>query len=335
MSVANLETSRLASFAAAAVRSGLAPLADVAELLAAVAAANAAALDAQYGEIVEAIAASEIASHAADILAERADDCGWPPLVYNCTTNDGQGFLADDVAEVVRGLERMLDGQREAEERRMDRAEADAVAYDDVPRLRTMYRDDLARAMADAGADRVIVASFRVDESDGQTDYYGCRKAREVVIGFGRGARESFAQLRKAAAGFKPTADYGPGLSRWYAKPKTAEDYSDSNGNRVYAGTTSEWHRDLIAGPLPTRAAAEIHAAANPLQPLNMAHGPVVLLAWEITEEPIEHRENYSMGGGNYLGDSRYSGWTVSSSTYLPESAEVHSTAAYGGKAKR
>jgi hypothetical protein len=335
MSVANLETSRLASFAAAAVRSGLAPLADVAKLLAAVAAANAAALDAQYGEIVEAIAASEIASHAADILAERADDCGWPPLVYNCFTNDGQGFLADDVAEVVRGLERMLDGQREAEERRMARAEADAVAYDDVPRLRTMSRDDLARAMADAGADRVIVARFRVDESDGQTDYYGCRKAREVVIGFGRGARESFAQLRKAAAGFKPTADYGPGLGRWYAKPRTTIDYVEANGNISYAGTVSGWHRDLVAGPLPTRSSAEAHAAANPLQPLSMAHGPVVPLAWTISEEPIEHRENYSMGGGNYLGDSRYSGWTVSSSTYLPESAEVYSTAAYGGKAKR
>jgi hypothetical protein len=54
----------------------------------------------------------------------------------------------------------------------------------------------------------------------------------------------------------------------------------------------SGWHRDIIAGPLPTRAAAEAHAAANPLQPLSMAHGPVVPLSWTISEEPIEHREN-------------------------------------------
>lgn len=334
MSVANLETSNLASFAAAAVRLGLGQLADVAELLAAVADANAAALAAQYGDDVPAITKTDIASAALEILADRADDNGWPPLLYNCVTNDGRLYLADDVAETVRGLERMVDSQREAEQRRMARAEADAVAYDDVPQLRTMGRDALAQAMSDAGADRVIVARFRVDESDGQSDYYGHRTAREVVIGFGRGKRESFAQLRKAAAAFKPTADYGPGLGRWYAKPVTTADYTESNGDRVYAGTVSGWHRELIAGPLPTKAAAEAHSAANPLQPIQMAHGPVVPLQWHIREESIEHRENYSMGGGNYLGDSRYSGWTVSSSTYMPESAEVFSTAAYGGKPK-
>jgi hypothetical protein len=335
MSVANLEVSNLASFAAAAVRLGLGQLADVADLLAVVAAANAAALADQYGDTVEPITKTEIASAALEIIAERADDHGWPPLVYNCATNDGRQYLADDIAETVRGLEEMANRHRDAEERRMARAEADAVAYDDVPQLRTMSRDALATAMGDSGADRVIVAKFRVDESDSQSDYYGHRTAREIVIGFGRGKRESFAQLRKAAAAFKPTADYGPGLGRWYVKPVTSTDYTDDRGERVYSGTVSGWHRDLVAGPLPTRAAAEAHAAANPLQPLHTAHGPVVPLEWHIREESIEHRENYSMGGGNYLGDSRYGGWTVSSSAYLPESAEVFSTAAYGGKPKR
>lgn len=118
MSVANLETGNLASFAAAAVRLGLAQLADVAELLAAVADANAAALSAQYGDTVDPITKTEIASAALEIIAERADDLGWPPLVYNCVTNDGRLYLADDVAETVRGLERMVDSQRDADERR-------------------------------------------------------------------------------------------------------------------------------------------------------------------------------------------------------------------------
>lgn len=333
MSVANLETGNLASFAAAAVRLGLAQLADVAELLAAVADANAAALSAQYGDTVDPITKTEIASAALEIIAERADDRGWPPLVYNCVTNDGRLYLADDVAELVRGLERMVDSQREADERRMARAEADAVAYDDVPQLRTIDAAAIRQAMADGGADRVIVAKFRADESDGQTDYFGGRTSREVVIGFGRGKRESFAQLRKAAAAFKPTADYGPGRGRWYASAVLGSD-CHGNGCFLYAGGRSPWHCDDHAGPFPTRAAAEAYTAGNHLEAVNV-DGVAVPIVWQITDETIEHRENYSMGGGNYLGDSRYGGWTVSSSTYAPESAEVFSMAAFGGKPAR
>lgn len=333
MSVASLETGNLASFAAAAVRLGLAQLADVAELLAAVADANAAALAAQYGDDVPTITKTEIASAALEIIAERADDRGWPPLVYNCVTNDGRLYLADDVAETVRGLERMVDSQRDADERRMARAEADAVAYDDVPQLRTTDAAAIRQAMADAGADRVIVAKFRVDESDGQTDYFGGRTSREVVIGFGRGKRESFAQLRKAAAAFKPTADYGPGRGRWYASAVLGSD-CHGNGCFLYAGGRSPWHCDNHAGPFPTRAAAEAYTAGNHLEAVNV-DGVTVPIVWQITDETIEHRENYSMGGGNYLGDSRYGGWTVSSSTYAPESAEVFSMAAFGGKPAR
>jgi hypothetical protein len=333
MSVANLDTSNLASFAAAAVRLGLAQLADVAELLAAVADANAAALAAQYGDDVPTITKTDIASAALEIMADRADDRGWPPLLYNCVTNDGRLYLADDVAETVRGLERMVDSQRDADERRMARAEADAVAYDDVPQLRTTDAAAIRQAMADAGADRVIVAKFRVDESDGQTDYFGGRTSRQVVIGFGRGKRESFAQLRKAAAAFKPTADYGPGRGRWYASAVLGADCR-GNGCFMYAGGRSPWHSENHAGPFPTCAAAEAYTAGKHLEAVNV-DGVTVPIVWQITEEKIEHRENYSMGGGNYLGDSRYGGWTVSSSTYVPGFAELFSTAAFGGKPKR
>jgi hypothetical protein len=334
MSVAQLDARELASVAASAVRLGLCQLADVADMLATVSAANAAALASQYGDQAEPADAAEIESLALDILADRLDAIGWAPLTYNCFTNDGTGFLPAQVADRVRSIEDACRKHEDREQAQAARAEANAVAYDDVPRLPTMDADQLRQAMTDAGADRVILARFRVDESDGHTDYYGGRTTREVVIGLGRGRRESFAQLRKAAAGFKPTADYGPGLSRWHAQPVTTEDYTDERGHRVYAGTVSGWHRELVAGPLPTRAAADAHAAANPLSPLNMAHGPIVPLAWSIKEDSIEHRENYSMGGGNYLGDSRYGGWTVCSSTWLPASIEFFSLTAHGTKAR-
>lgn len=332
MSVAHLDCIDLGSFAAAAVRGGLATLADVVDILAAVSVANSAALFAQYGDNVDAVSRDDIEAQALEILADRVDAAGWPPLAYNCVTNGGADYLAADVADQLRGIEDRARQLADRDAREVARAEANAVAYDDVPRQPTVDAATLRAAMAAAGADRVIVATFRVDQSDSQTDYFGHRTAREVVIGFGRGKRESFAQLRKAAAAFKPTADYGPGRGRWYATPVLGADCVA--GGFLYAGSRSPWHDDAAAGPVPTRAAAEAHAAANPLGPITVGDR-VVPIAWRIHEEAIEHRETYSMGGGNYLGDSRHSGWIVSSSAYLPESAEVYSTAAYGGRPPR
>lgn len=332
MSVSHLDCLDLASFAAVAVRHELSPLADVLDLLAAVAVANAAALADQYGDTVEPASRDQIEAQALEVLADRVAAAGWPPLAYNCVTNGGRDYLAADVADQLREIEARARKLAEHDDRQAARLEANAVAYDDVPRLPTVDADTIRQAMADAGADRVIVASFRVDESESQADYYGSRRVREVVIGFGRGKRESFAQLRKAAAAFKPTADYGPGRGRWYATPVLGAD-CEANGF-LYAGGRSPWHDDAAAGPLPTRAAADAHAAAHVLEPITVGDR-VVPIEWSIREESIEHRENYSMGGGNYLGDSRYGGWSVRSSTYLPASAELFSTAAYGGKAAR
>jgi pyruvate/2-oxoglutarate dehydrogenase complex dihydrolipoamide acyltransferase (E2) component len=338
MSVAHLDQMNLASFAASAVRHQLCTLAEVVELLATVAAANAAALADQYGDNIEPADADEIEAAALDILAGRLDGSGWPPLLYNCVTNDGNNFLPAEAADRLRGIVSECERLHERDERQAARAEANAAAYDDVPRLRTMSRDEIRAAMEAAQADRVIVATFRVDESDMQTDYFGGRTTREVVIGFGRGRRESFAQLRKAAAAFKPTSEYGPGLGRWHAYPAFGADCVLGSGEHMYQGSRSPWHFDDKAGPLPTRAAAEAHAAARPLEPLSITAPDgttrLVPLVWQIDEDKIEHRENYSMGGGNYLGGSRYGGWVVKSSSWVPDSAEVFSLQAVGGKAR-
>ena len=340
MSVAQLDTRDLASVAAIAVRHNLAELAEVVEVLATVAAANASALSDQYGDPTpEPVTADEIEAAALDILAGRLEAAGWPPLGYNCVTNAGRDYLPEAVADRLRFIEQESARIRDRDERQQERAEKNAVAYDDVPRLQTMTRDQIRAAMEAAQADRVIVATFRVDESDSHSDYFGGRTAREVVIGFGRGRRESFAQLRKAAAAFKPTADYGPGLGRWYAYPAFGADCVLGSGRHMYQGSRSPWHFDDKAGPLPTRAAAEAHAAARPLEPLSITApdgtAQLVPLVWKIDEDRIEHRETYSMGGGNYLGDSRYGGWQVKSGGYVPEAAEVFSLAAFGTKPKR
>jgi len=339
MSVAHLDRSNLAAFAAAAVRHSLAELGEVAGLLATVATANAAALAEQYGETVDPADAADIESEALDILAGRIDAAGWPPLGYNCATNAGRDFLPAEAADRLRFIEQECGRIRDREELQAARAEKNAVAYNDVPRLPTADAAAIEKAMADANADRVIVATFRVDETDTQTDYFGHRTARSVVIGFGRGKRESFSQLRKAAAKFPPARDFGPGLGRWYASVTIGADCILGSGEHMYEGSRSPWHSEDHAGPFPTRAAAEAHAAARPLEALSITQpdGPeqIVPLVWRIAEEKIEHRETYSMGGGNYLGDSRHGGWAVSSSAWVPTSAELFSVAAFGKKSAK
>lgn len=90
----------------------------------------------------------------------------------------------------------------------------------------------------------LIVAELHEDQSDSQTDYYAHKVTRYVAIGWRSTARESFVQLRRAAAGFPETEHLGPDA-----------------------------------------------------------------------DKEVEHRENYSMGGGNYLkqGYRHDSGWSVCS----------------------
>ena len=68
-------------------------------------------------------------------------------------------------------------------------------------------------------------------------------------------------------------------------------------------------HGELHGQVFTTRPQAEQAISQAPA--LGTCDG--VPLAYTVEESSIEHRENYSMGGGNYLGVSKYSGWIVKS----------------------
>lgn len=336
MSVIHFDSMELGSAAAAAVRAGAATLKEMVDILSTASAANCAAYSATYEDHAESADSDDIESAALAILAGKIEPTHWGPLVYNCVSNGGTLFLPAETADRLRAIEEATRKVDDRAARAAERAEQNAEAYDDSPRQRTMGEADLRAAMAAAGADRVIVASFRVDESDMASDYFGGRTARSVVIGFGRGKRESFAQLRQAAGRFKPTAEYGPGLGQFFARVVLGAD-CQGNGAAYWKGCRSPWHHEHNGGPFATRAAAEAHTSgAVPSISITVDGVPVpVPLEWAISEEPIEHRENYSMGGGNYLGRRRYGGWTVKSSSYLPALSEVFSVEAFGGKPPR
>jgi hypothetical protein len=334
MSVIGYDTHEFASIVAHAVRLNLARLDEILDIAEAAAIANTAAYNYQYSEATEAPSRNEIAAAAGELIAGRGEPRDPGGLVYNCIANDGRCFLDPAIRERLDAIEQAAAKVVDGERRSMKRAEENAVAFDEVPRCQLVTEAELRAAMEAAGADRVIVATFHVSESEPQSDYWGGRTARTVVLGFGRGKRESFAQLRKAAAAFKPTEHLGPGKGRWNVSVHLETDIRSDRGC-YWKGCGSPWHRDDSRQFL-TKAEADAYIAERgPVEPINV-YDTLASFVWSVSDDSIEHRENYSMGGGNYLGYGRYSGWKVSSSTWLPSCPiEVWSTAAFGGKPKR
>ena len=180
-----------------------------------------------------------------------------------------------------------------------------------------------AKQLAPPGAVAAVIAELERDESDSQTDYFATSTVRTVLIGWRMTSKESFANLRKCAARFPETAHMGPGRDK-YSPRVVLQDDVVSNGSGYWKGSDSRWHSELdgngydaIAfGPL-AQAQAFIAEKGDP-EPIQFQtpDGPkLVRFAWDLRKESIEHRDNYSMGQGNYLkATTRYgSGWEVRS----------------------
>mgnify|MGYP007083427354 CR=1 FL=1 len=162
-----------------------------------------------------------------------------------------------------------------------------------------------------AGACALIVAELEHNESDSMTDYFGSRTVRRVAIGWRTGKREDFKQLRRAAAGFAETAHLGPGKDLYRVwvyreEDKGADTYRPSQPLRP-------------EGNYNTREEAEAAVAA--IRDTDTQDGICIRhFGYRVECESVEHRDNYSMGKGNWLGCNRYSGWCVQSVT-LPLSS--------------
>ena len=306
------------------------PLSQLCQLASLASSGNAGAFSAQYGESLDVCDASEIEAAALDYLAERRDITAdhFGPLAYNMVANDGTAFVAPGVQattqcgllDTLQELERRAHEWQDAEHRKMERAEQNAAAFDDVGQLRTLSREAIDEKRKAAKCDRIIVAEYRVDESDCQTDYFNGRTARVVVIGFGKGKRESFRQLRKAAGQFPPTSHMGPGKDIYTPRVVMVDDVV-SNGAAYWKGSYSHWHHELDdtgrkSFPTEVEALAYIAEKGDP-EEIVFDGSKVVRFGWKIEHGSYENRENYSMGGGNYLGTSRYGGWKVTSTTSL------------------
>jgi hypothetical protein len=87
-------------------------------------------------------------------------------------------------------------------------------------------------ALAPSWAAAAIVAELRVDDCDSMTDYYAAHTERYVVIGWRKGKREDFKQLRKAAGLYPDTQHLGPDADK---KVEHRDNYSMGKGNYLHA----------------------------------------------------------------------------------------------------
>ena len=343
MSVRILEVEDLGMWAAIAVHLKLVDFGRAVHLAKLMSNGNYAAYNGQYNESENAseVSEDEIEKVALDRLAKKDFISGGSVnLAYNCYDNEGVFYYGgafmkfhandkshDGVNELIDMDEKINEFYR-AEERRAERAAEDNVAYSEVGKLPVLSATDFAAMMEERKATGLIVASFSVDESDSMTDYYGGRTSRHVVIGFATGSRTSFPQMRKAAAMFPPTSNYGPGHDQFFVSLVWDHNYDEDPGRAYFKWDGGSWSTKPVRGQgipfhwyssdyaacqagmsyeFSTQAEAEEFVAANE---------PKRGTEWHIGVVSFEHRENYSMGGGNYLGHDRYNGWKVKTVNY-------------------
>ena len=149
----------------------------------------------------------------------------------------------------------------------------------------------------------IIYAQLEKDTSDPMSDHFGSRTERTVVLGVRTTKREDFRKLRAAAATFPETAHLGPGRGRYMVLASVV------SSGWYYA--QSPIHHKVFS----TAEAADVAIAEAT---------PIPDVTYQIHAEVIEHRDNHSMGAGNWLGYDRYSGWQVRSSRYFPGEFEIH-----------
>ena len=174
---------------------------------------------------------------------------------------------------------------------------------------------EAVKAAAPAGTGAVIIAQLEKDETDLHSDYFGSKTMRTVVIGYRRGKRESFKALREAAARVPETAHLWPGCDRCTVYVRVTRDDRSAG---FYLGQFAPGAHEFALHGAKFNRRAEAEAAIA-----ESTETPREGTSYVIHEDSVEHRDNYSMGAGNWLGIDRYSGWQVRSLNYYPGPFEV------------
>ena len=221
-------------------------------------------------------------------------------------TNGNLAELEKDLLEAIKAAKEKMpvedhrSSPEEDAEFKAKQAESARKTQESEDMIKAKWDALIAKAPANTCA--VIMGEFRVDDSIHETDYFASHATTRMAIGFRTGAKEDFRQLRAAAA-LHPETDYmRPDTSRW-----TASIYYETPGSTL----PPEGHIERIDHEgTETEFNAKLAEVLKDL-PEQEEYGRVRTVHKH--EESFEHRENWSMGAGNYVGRSKYSGWIVKS----------------------
>lgn len=261
-----------------------------------------------------------------ELLQEVGERFGWEVTKANANelskALEAAAKEAHEAAPEVFELRKPEAIKAQAEEATKREEESDAKQTE----ARTAWQAILDQRPPNATA--LIVAQLDEDDSDTMTDYFAHKTVRQVAIGWRTGQRESFKQLRKAAGMFEPTSGMGPGCDiHTIEAHRDPEDTSwrrgellreDSGPLQVF--TTEDAAREFMAERFKTEPEAQPdYVGACGFWYFASRHG------FEVCCDDVEHRDNYSMGAGNYLkrSSNNSSGWRVLS-VAIPSDFDCH-----------
>lgn len=249
-----------------------------------------------------------------------------PREAYDCVHQEFGGVLsranANALTKALASARAALDTStipvrdtRELPEEKAEREAKQAEASTRFAEQEEKRREELERSRilvdswVPARIEAAIVAEYVQDESDPMTDYFSSRVERTVIIGWKTTKREDFRKLRQAAARFEPTADLAPGAER-----VTVSVSSLDMRNRWLSNIDPGTNNSRRTVPGGSKEIAEFSSREE-------AEAAVAKLIWDEEDrityhvEELEHRDNYSMGRGNWVGrgHKNSTGWKVCS----------------------
>lgn len=256
---------------------------------------------------------AETPAAAREAMDAIGDKFGWEITRKNCRDVVAAFEAAAAALELPTEDNRISPEEHAQRESDRQRAIEEHNAAEAARKARAAEQSEQFTARAPAGSTAVIVAERHEDTSDHMTDYHGHRVTRRVVIGFRKGKRESFKRLREAAAQFPETAHLGPGCDAWAAQLVYDHDSSSPEAEQCYYVPRESYFRGQSVR-IPDNRSPEFLTEAE-LQEWIAGQSQRAGTEWRAHCEEVEHRENYSMGGGNYLmrGYRHGSGWCVRS----------------------
>lgn len=226
------------------------------------------------------------------------------PIRYNLYSNGGTRFGSDSLHELLERVSDKLTRHFDHVKLKQRKAEQQRQVDELCPALPKVSASVLLeRATKYKKKPMLIIAEYMIDESDSMVDYFGGSVARRIVIGI-CGSRIDFNQMRKAADQFPPTTHLGVGKDQWRA---VAEIDTDLKQPTRYEVLRDEHYQQVTCS---TREEIELAVQAAIENKTDFAtYARMGTIDYRV--DSIEHRENYSGGGGYYLGTARYKGWRI------------------------